>query len=385
MQFIVVIAKHLLTLAMTLCLVSELCAQRPNSRGAHVGASYDTRSSTRQRSELRGPILRRSIHESDEAGDDLSPGGPSYGSAHDPGPTTYTSEESGPYPAELLCAPAGCGPVQQLLDWSRCDVIVGTTAFSNATNFLSSGTNTAGQIEGNFGFQEGFNFGNCLPGLLGGQVGAQVGLRAIQSQLYGNSAGADTRHQLFATAGLFRRVDYGVQGGLVVDYLHDDWLPVVDLGQLRGELGFAFSPCHDAGFRFTSSLNTDHASARLAGATTPTAVSLTTLDTYRFFYRCGLGDEGRASAELNAGFTDDRDALLGLSLTAPLHGCVGLSATTTYLLPHSGANPAYANENWNMGLALVWSPGRAFGCDRDYYRPLFGVADNGSLLTKRDQ
>ncbi len=85
---------------------------------------------------------------------------------------------------------------------------------------------------------------------------------------------------------------------------------------------------------------------------------------------------------MNAGFSEDRDALLGLTLSAPLHGTVGLSGTTNYLIPHSGSQPAYATESWNVGLALVWTPGRPFGCSRDYYRPMFDVADNGSLLTQ---
>ncbi len=191
-----------------------------------------------------------------------------------------------------LCNSQCCSPLGHLLDWSRCDLFLGTTGFSNPTNFLTTGTNTVGQVEGNFGFQQGINFGNCVPGLLGGQVGAQLGLRAVQSQLNGNAAGNDARTQLFATGGLFRRVDFGVQGGLVVDYLHDDWLAVVDLAQLRGELSFAMSPCHEGGFRFTSSLNTHESDARLAGLLAPTTVKLTALDSYRFFYRCSLGDEG---------------------------------------------------------------------------------------------
>ncbi len=282
------------------------------------------------------------------------------------------------------CDQLACGnQVQSFLDWSRCDLLVGTTAFSGAANFLTAGQSPIGQVEGSFGFQEAFNMGNCVPGLLGGQLGGQLGLRATQSQLNGNVAGQDARNQLFVTAGLFRRVDYGVQGGLVVDYLHDDWLAVVDLSQLRGELSFALSPCHEIGFRGTTSLNADTVSATLAGLAAPVTGSLSALDAYRFFYRCGLGDEARSTAEFSAGFTEDQDALLGASLAAPLHGCVGVSATTTYLIPHSGAAPAYATESWNLGLALVWTPGRPFGCGRDYYRPMFDVADNGSFLTKR--
>lgn len=338
--------------AVTLALAQPACAQRPNSQRAPSRRGMQSQVAQAQYEQGRS---QAETGNEEMAGNEC---GPAFG-------------------------PACCGPIQYLFDWSRCDLSIGATAFSNPTNFLTSGNNTTGQVEGNFGFQESFNFGSCLPGLLNGQVGGQIGLRAIQSQLNGNSAGDDARNQLFVTGGLFRRVDYGVQGGLVVDYLHDDWLAVVDLSQLRGELSFALTPCHAAGFRFTSSLNDHQSSAMVAGQPAPVSVNLTTLDNYRFYYACALGDEGRANAELNAGFTEDRDAVLGMTLSTPLHGEVGLSASTTYLIPHSGAQPTYATESWNIGLALVWTPGRLAGCGRDYYRPLLDVADNGSVLMKR--
>lgn len=360
-----VTAELMLAFAVTLWANLPIYAQRPNSRHP-----------------VSRSVAAAQYEQFDAVGSGSSGHTNSVGTSHEL--EQSFAMEAGPNNCDgALCDASCCSPLQHLLDWSRCDLLIGTTAFSNPTNFLTTGTNAAGQIEGSFGFQEGFNFGGCVPGLLCGQLGGQLGLRAIQSQLNGNVAGNDARNQLFATGGVFRRVDYGVQGGLVVDYLHDDWLTVVDLSQLRGELSFALSPCHTAGMRFTSALNTHQSSTRLATQTTPVAISLTALDSYRFFYRCGLGDEGRATAELNAGFTEDRDALLGAMLSAPLHGAVGIAATTTYLIPHSGAQPAYATESWNIGVALVWTPCRPFGTGRDYYRPLFEVADNGSLLTKR--
>jgi hypothetical protein len=34
-------------------------------------------------------------------------------------------------------------------------------------------------------------------------------------------------------------------------------------------------------------------------------------------------------------------------------------------------------------MALVWTPGRSFGTQRDYYRPLFEVAGSGTLIATR--
>ncbi len=274
-----------------------------------------------------------------------------------------------------------CSPAGYLLDWSRADLWAGVTGFSGPANIVS-GAGANGTIEGSFGFHEGFNFGSRLPSLLAGQMGSQLGLRFTHTHLDGSSAGADRRSQLFLTAGLFRRVDYGLQGGLVVDYLHDDWIYQADLVQLRGELSFLMSACHDIGFRFTDSQQVDDTSAVVAGASGPLAVRLAGLNNYRFFYRYRFGERGRGVAELQAGFTEESEGVVGFSLKTPLQNQLGLETTATYLIPSAKSASPYMDEGWNLGMAIVWTPGRVFGTCRDYYRPLFDVADNGSFLVR---
>ncbi len=273
-------------------------------------------------------------------------------------------------------------PGTWLIDWSRGEFWVGAASFTSASNFLTPGDFPDGKIAGSFGFQEGFNFGSCVPGLMNGQVGAQLGVRGVHSQLEGSAAGPDGRNQIFATTGLFRRVDVGLQGGLVVDYLHDDGLFSADFVQLRGELSYMLSPCHDAGFRFSTAQQTANTAANVAGLGL-IDLQLKALDTYRFFYRYRFGEQAGGTAEVHGGFSEDRDGLFGISLSTPLQGSVGLSTSLAYMFPHRGAQPTYTSESWNLGVAVVWTPGRLFGYDRDYYRPLFDVADNGSLFTKR--
>ncbi len=275
-----------------------------------------------------------------------------------------------------------CAPGGFLFDWTRADVWAGTVGYTVPSNILSSANNSTGAVEGSFGFQEGFNFGTRLPSLLCGQVGSQLGARFIQSQLNGSAAGVDNRNQAFVTGGLFRRVDYGFQGGLVVDYLHDDWIYKADLLQLRGELSFLLSPCHELGFRFTDSQQTDATSYQVPGASAATEIQLTTLNTYRGFYRFRFSEQARGQAELQAGWTEDSGAILGLSLLTPLQSQVGLATNANYLIPQRDAAPEFAFEGWNISLAIVWTPGRPFGLARDYYRPLFEVADNGSMISK---
>lgn len=283
---------------------------------------------------------------------------------------------------ESFLAVPTCQPYGWLLDWSRGDLWLGTTSFTGASNFLGSAAGDTGQVAGNFGFQEGFNFGSRLPGLLGGQLGSQLGMRFTQTQFDGTTAGDDNRTQTYITTGLFRRVDYGLQGGLVVDYLHDDWVYKADLLQLRGELSFLFSPCHDLGFRFTDSQQTDDTSATLRGRASPLDMRLSSLNTYRFFYRYHFGQCSAGVAELEAGFSEDSAAILGTNIRTPLQNQLGLDVNATYLLPPGDADMPYTQEGWNLSMSLVWTPGRGFGKDRDYYRPLLDVGHNGNYLTK---
>ncbi|MCA9127831.1 MAG: hypothetical protein KDB22_12130 [Planctomycetales bacterium] len=275
------------------------------------------------------------------------------------------------------CPTLGC-----LLDWRRADLWAGTTSFTGPANYVTTAAASNGRVGGAFGFQEGFNLGSQLPSLLCGQLGSQLGMRFTHTLLDGSVAGVDHRTQTFATAGLFRRVDYGLQGGLVVDYLHDDWVYQADLVQLRGEMSFLFSPCHDFGFRFTDSQQIDDTTATVSGQAADVMLRLETLNTYRFFYRYRYGQGSRGQAELQAGWTKDSGTVLGLQLDTPLQNQIGLQSKATYIIPSDGLSMPYSQEGWNLSLAVVWTPGRIFGTARDYYRPLMDVADNGSFRVR---
>ncbi|QDV25654.1 DUF6666 family protein [Aureliella helgolandensis] len=276
-----------------------------------------------------------------------------------------------------------CNPAGWLMDWNRSEVWAGVTSFTGGGAFPATAAGTAGQPGGAFGFQEGFNFGTRLPSLLRGQLGSQLGMRFTQSQLDGTTAGPDNRTQLFLTGGLYRRVDYGFQGGIVVDFLRDDWVYRADLLQIRGELSFLLSPYHDLGFRFSDSQKTEQTSATLLGTPSPIDIELTAMNTYRFFYRYRFGQGGRSMAELAAGWTDSAGAILGMHLKMPLQSELGLDLGATYVFPPNDSLVPYSEESWNLSMALVWTPGRAFGTSRDYYRPMFDVADNGSFISRR--
>lgn len=271
-----------------------------------------------------------------------------------------------------------------LLDWSRADLWVGTSSFVNPGGlFLNNAGATAGQVQGSFGFQEGFNFGSQLPSLLAGQIGSQFGMRFIQSNLEGSTLSNTSRNQMFLTAGLFRRVDYGIQGGAVIDYFHQQWIERVDLLQVRGELSFLFSPVHELGFRFTENGRNSSQSVTIPSSVTTLTARSRTLDTYRFFARRRFGDCSASLVEVHLGTSNDGGVVMGTLLQTPLTGQLGLESSAMYFSPKQSATQPKNLEAWCVGIALVWTPGRAFGTNRDYNRPLFEVAGNSSLIQAR--
>jgi hypothetical protein len=103
-------------------------------------------------------------------------------------------------------------------------------------------------------------------------------------------------------------------------------------------------------------------------------------DQYLLFYRKHgkRGGEGRVFA----GVTDDSDGIIGADFLLPLHDTWSLQSSFTYLIPDEDAGSVGARqEAWNIGINLVWHwRGRARKCHSNPYRPLFNVADNGSLI-----
>ena len=236
---------------------------------------------------------------------------------------------------------------------------------------------------GSFGFHEGAQIGIPMFGL----ASAEFGVLTTQNNFEGSALTMDDRHQLFLTAGGFRRVDWGLQGGLVFDYLHDEWDYEIDLGQLRGELSYVLPCGHDVGAWFTVGVNDSHSEVNVLETVTGGPQIITREgrafevdDLFAFFYRrqFACGGEGR----LFGGFTSESEGLFGGDFRFPINPCWAFEADFLYV----GANdspetPGYADENWNVSMQVVWTPWSR-GCGKNYDRPLLGVANNGSFLTK---
>jgi hypothetical protein len=239
---------------------------------------------------------------------------------------------------------------------------------------------------GSFGFHEGFNWGVPLAGFVSGQLGVNW----TQSNFSSSFFTPDSRNQIFVTTGLFRRVDWGFQGGLVFDYLHDEWDYSADLAQLRGELSWLWCGCNEVGFWFTAGINNANninirqpvfasdGSIRVINANATLAVN----DLYAFFFRrqFACGGQGR----LFAGFTGNSQGLVGGDAQLPINPNWSLRSNFIFVTSGSSSttDPGFTRESWNVGISLVWTPcPRGLG-GANYNRPLFNVADNGSFVTR---
>lgn len=295
------------------------------------------------------------------------------------------------------CGPCGsnaCGPGWG--GWGGClwipicvfvprPPLEGFEAFGGVQGFTGP-ANRGGA--GSFGFHEGFNWGIPLGGFLAGQWGANW----TQSNFDGNYLTSDRRNQTFVTAGLYRRIDWGLQGGLVVDYLHDDWDYRADLTQLRGELSWLWCGCNEIGFWFTAGINdaNDIAIRRPIASNngdtirfTSTTSTLAVNEIYAFFFRRQFASGGQG--RVFGGFTGHGQGLVGGDAQLPLNPYWSLRTNFIYAVPtgeDTSNDPRFTRESWNVGISLVWTPcARSASCPT-YSRPLFNVADNGTFLTR---
>jgi hypothetical protein len=230
-----------------------------------------------------------------------------------------------------------------------------------------------GAGDGNFGFQEGFNLGGRAPlvSRLFPQLSYQLGYQAVQSHLSGTSDGGDSdRAQQFVTAGLFRRVNAGIQFGVAWDLLRDDFQAEEDWNQLRYEVSMKSAAGREFGFTGASSLS----DATVGG------ITYETVDQYLGFIRCHFREGG--NIRFFGGATNDSEGLFGGDFLAPLNNRWAIQSGFNYLITdlEEGADAA-REESWNVGINLVWFYGyTAKQSNTNPHAPLFPVADNGWMF-----
>ncbi|MGB7344928.1 MAG: DUF6666 family protein [Pirellulaceae bacterium] len=272
--------------------------------------------------------------------------------------------------------------------WNRMNLFAGVQGYTGPMNCANINANDPTQMVGagsSFGFYQGVNEGRSLSRLLGFDLSAQLGLRATQANLSGSKITNETRHQIFITAGLFRRVDYGLQYGVVFDYLNEDWYFQGDVTQVRGELSWNTGCRHIFGMQFMSGTNTDTSGTvvqNLAGQRVTSSVDFEALNQVRAFYRRELACNGDWSAFIGGTDSDINNTVLGCLVNMPLCDKVTFNSGATYVIPNTDDGSDFNDEAWNLSMGFTFRPGGMNACNR-YGRPMFDVADNGTFIVQR--
>ncbi|MCI0357836.1 MAG: hypothetical protein L0211_05030 [Planctomycetaceae bacterium] len=299
--------------------------------------------------------------------------------------------------AGATCCGHGCGQCPDCCgNWNSCGPVPICTLLPRPclTNleFTAGVHGFTGPLNrgasGSFGFHEGFNFGFPVCG--GNLPCGQIGALWTESNFDGSLLEPDERNQIFVTAGFFRRVDWGLQWGVAFDYLHDEWDYEIDLGQVRGELGWRYCDCHEIGFRFSAGVNDDSGIFNVIDSNEQEFVirqaggRVEVNDLFVLYYRrqFACGGEGR----LFGGFTNNHQGIFGGDARLPLNACWSLAADFVYVVPPDDSPlPGFAEETWNVSIGLVWTPFAKPGCCPNYCRPLFDVANNGTFATRLER
>ena len=233
-------------------------------------------------------------------------------------------------------------------------------------------------VNGNFGFHKGVNWGVPLWDTIG--LGYQLGGVIAVSDFEGG-AGVVNHHreQYFVTTGLFHRANcfQGLQGGAVVDYLHDDFYVSMNLLQVRAEVSYLYRR-HEIGV--WAAVHTNHDTQTAPAFFNQSTVSWQSNDQYNLFYRYSFAGGGVGRRWI--GLTEQADIIFGSDATVPLSQTWGIQAAYNYLLPRGDSSiPSSIRESWNLSMALVWYPEfKPPNGQFAPYRPLFSVADNGTLM-----
>jgi hypothetical protein len=269
--------------------------------------------------------------------------------------------------------------------WYRdLNASIGTAGFQNGPDF---------GLIGNFGFSESLNWAMPLWNAFG--IGWQLGVRGVQSNFNSSSINLNgqpllsntPRNQVFLTTGLFTRAfeGRGLQGGVAWDYLSDDWYDDVEVAQLRGEISYVFG-AWELGFWGTGNVkDTDG----IFGRRNRDAITADSTDIYAAFYRLYFGDANEL--KIWGGGTGSQEGILGTYIRAPMNRSLALEGAFTYLMPGPSqtvpleptgtATMNYTQAAWNVSVNLVFYPAcRSRRGLASPYRPLFEVADNGTLI-----
>ena len=293
------------------------------------------------------------------------------------------------YFADGCCGRGGCPEGPCFLNrfgtiFRQAEYFGGFNAFRTNLFTAPDGSNNLVD-DSSHGLYAGFNLGIPLCRLSCGLFSGQFGVRTVNTNFGGAAFTDDDRNQVFITTGIYRRVDYGLQLGVVADILREEWFSDVDLVQVRGEIGYVWQGGTSLGFRFATNTEDDITEGVFNNQFFANTL-VTSNDWYRFFLRHEAARGGYG--EVFGGWTDNDQGIVGLNFDFPLTNRIAFQSGFTYYLSDEPvpANQGFLggepNDSFNAFVGLSLRPsGR--GYYRNYDRPLFDVADNGTFTIFR--
>ena len=293
------------------------------------------------------------------------------------------------YFADDCCGRGGCpagGPCylnQFGKVFQNAEYFGGFNAFR--TNLFNAPDGSGLADDNSHGLYAGLNMGIPLCRLTCGFLSGQFGVRTVNTNFNGARFTDDDRNQVFITAGLFRRVDYGLQYGAVVDYLREEWFANADLIQIRSEVSYVWQGGTSFGFRFARNAQDDATSGDFNNVPfTNNLVS--TNQWFRFFARHEMASGGYG--EVFGGYSDTDQGIVGLDLDFPITNRIAFQSNFVYYIADDDvpANQGFIggdpNDAFNVSVGFALRPGGR-NYYRNYERPLFDVADNGTMTITR--
>jgi hypothetical protein len=275
-----------------------------------------------------------------------------------------------------------------------------TVVFTGADIYKSIGdrvTNIAGgpgALSSSYGAVTGFNTGFALgDSNLRGQVGGSYGVYDFRGRLAIVPDSTSVEEQGFFTAGVYKRGDMAsnsdpISYGVVLDaFASDAWginANKVDVGQVRGMMGYALSERFEVGGFGTGDLWDDGAAVTVAGAP---GVRRTVRAAKQFNSYIRGNTLAGGSLMGYAGVFDGADVQcwqFGATGEAPLSEWFSLYGNCNYAVPSSSAGAGGSGEeqfNIQFGIAYFFG-GKAMSPSVTGQQglPLFDVASNSSFL-----
>jgi hypothetical protein len=273
-------------------------------------------------------------------------------------------------------------------------LFTGADVYKSIGDRLTNINGGTGSLTSSYGAVSGFNTGFALGDTrLRGQVGASLGVYDWRGRIRLVPEDTDPETQVFVTAGVYKRGNMAsdndpISYGVVFDaWAADEWginANDLDLGQVRGQMGYALSDTIEVGSFGSAWIWDDDAAVTVAGAP-GVRRTVRAANQVNSYIRGNTLAGGSLMAY--AGVFDGRDIQawqFGATGEAPLSNWFSLYGQANYAVPSASAGPrGSGEEQFNIQFGICYFLGgkaNSSSVTGQQGLPLFDVASNSTFL-----